>query len=197
MSECKNDDLNNRIFLFHLLFDLSVALFTVSCFDFKWFCFVSFFNVFIWTLYSPFFFLIALTLCGCSSSFFPFRIFVCNLFTALEGNKRYFDRAPTLKFSAVSSGYLKAHRKIKITKKNEQHCVFPRYFPSFSFTPHTSPLSHHSYSIDLLLLRKCVHISMCIRYICGSSIHVQNHCTPYSTTTETGKSLIFLSAAEK
>lgn len=120
-------------------------------FRFQMVLFRYFFNVFIWTCIPRFFF-IALIPCGCSSSFFPSQIFVCNLFfTALEGNKRYFDRAPTLKFSAVSSGYLKARRKIKINKEISSVAFAPAIFSAFRTLP-------SSYSVDLLLLWKYVHI---------------------------------------
>lgn len=121
---------------------------------------------------------------------FPSQMFICNLFfTALEPNKRYFDRAPTLKFSTVSScvGYLNARKKSRRAT----------YF--FLFRPYS--VSFYSFQllrcIDLLLLSKrTLHIHFDVDSFDISGLYSVRPFTAFNIT-DTRISLIFLSVTLK
>lgn len=113
----------------------------------------------------------------CHRAFFLFEFFVCNLFfAALEPNQRYFDRAPTPKYLAVSGGAWQVENKRKLKESNTLFLVQCNRYTSFDEN-HTCIQVH---SMHLRLLNA------------GSAQHKIAF-----DTIEARKSLIFLSAAQK
>lgn len=85
----------------------------------------------------------------CHRAFFHFEFFVCNLFfAALEPNQRYFDRAPTPKYLAVSGGAWQVENKRKLKETNTLFLVQCNRYTSFDEN-HTC-IQVHSMHLRLL-----------------------------------------------